>query len=46
MAGSPPPAGLYGTFGPEVSFGHVMQEALSGPMGMLKVTHSGSQIID
>ena len=40
------PAGLYGTFGPEVSFGHVMQEALSGPMGMLKVTHSGSQIID
>ena len=40
------PAGLYDTFGPEVSFGHALQQAGHKDFAIAKFTHSGSQIID
>jgi hypothetical protein len=40
------PAGLYDTFGPEVSFGHALQKAGHKDFAIAKFTHSGSQIID
>ena len=40
------PAGLYDTFGPEVSFGHALQQAGQKDVAIAKFTHSGSQIID
>lgn len=41
------PAGLYDTFGPEVSFGAAMREKdRRRPIAIAKFTHSGSQIID
>lgn len=40
------PAGFYGTFGPELSFGKMLQSKLSSNIAIAKFTHSGSQIID
>lgn len=40
------PAGYYDTFGPELSFGQMLQEKLSDNIAIAKFTHSGSQIID
>ncbi|MCH8192820.1 MAG: hypothetical protein IIA65_02245 [Planctomycetes bacterium] len=40
------PAGYYGTFGPELSFGHVLHSELSGNLAIAKFTHSGSQMND
>jgi lysophospholipase L1-like esterase len=40
------PAGLYDTFGPEVSFGATLSRELDTPFALAKFTHSGSQIID
>lgn len=40
------PAGLYDTFGPELSFGRALQQADIGDVAIAKFTHSGSQIID
>lgn len=40
------PAGLYDTFGPEVSFGHALQKAGHKDFAIAKFTHSGSQILD
>jgi hypothetical protein len=41
------PAGLYDTFGPEVSFGARMRKLdRRRPIAIAKFTHSGSQIID
>ena len=40
------PAGLYDTFGPELSFGHALQKAGEKNVAIAKFTHSGSQIID
>lgn len=39
-------AGLYDTFGPEVSFGAALQKAGRKNVAIAKFTHSGSQIID
>ena len=40
------PAGSYDTFGPELSFGHVLADAEVTNIAIAKFTHSGSQIID
>ena len=40
------PAGMYGTFGPELSFGSNLQKKIKGNIAIIKFTHSGSQIID
>ncbi len=40
------PAGFYGTFGPELSFGHGLQKKNIGNIAIAKFTHSGSQIND
>jgi hypothetical protein len=40
------PAGYYDTFGPELSFGHVLQAKLSGNIAIAKFTLSGSQMND
>ena len=40
------PAGCYDTFGPELSFGHALQDKLADNIAIAKFTHSGSQIID
>lgn len=40
------PAGLHGTFGPELSFGSALEGAQVGRIAIAKFTHSGSQIID
>ncbi|MFT4649392.1 MAG: hypothetical protein ACI9X4_002631 [Glaciecola sp.] len=40
------PAGYYGTFGPELSFGRSLARKLRTPIAIAKFTHSGSQIID
>ncbi|MBP87341.1 MAG: hypothetical protein CMJ64_11575 [Planctomycetaceae bacterium] len=40
------PAGYYDTFGPELSFGHVLHGKLSGSIAIAKFTHSGSQMDD
>ena len=39
-------AGLYDTFGPEVSFGHALKKAGKKHVAIAKFTRSGSQIID
>lgn len=40
------PAGLYDTFGPEVSFARALTKAKAAPFAIAKFTHSGSQIVD
>jgi hypothetical protein len=40
------PTGYYDTFGPELSFGSMMQAALPGDIAIAKFTHSGSQMND
>jgi len=40
------PAGFYGTFGPELSFGKAVQDKVAGNIAIAKFTHSGSQIND
>ncbi len=40
------PAGFYGTFGPELSFGRTLQGKVSGNIAIAKFTHSGSQMND
>ena len=40
------PAGFYDTFGPELSFGSVLQENLRKSIAIVKFTHSGSQMND
>lgn len=40
------PAGYYDTFGPELSFGHGLENAGIKNIAIAKFTHSGSQIID
>lgn len=40
------PAGLYDTFGPELSFGAALAKGVRGNVAIAKFTHSGSQIID
>lgn len=40
------PAGLYDTFGPEVSFGRALAEGGHAPFALAKFTHSGAQIVD
>jgi len=38
--------GYYDTFGPELSFAHILQGEVPGNIAIAKFTHSGSQIID
>jgi len=40
------PAGLFDTFGPELSFAHALRDADAPPFAVAKFTHSGSQVID
>jgi hypothetical protein len=40
------PAGFYGTFGPELSFGRTLQGKVPGNIAIAKFTHSGSQMND
>ncbi len=40
------PAGFYGTFGPELSFGKTLAGKVSGNIAIAKFTHSGSQMND
>ncbi len=40
------PAGLFDTFGPELSFAKRLTKLSSAPIAIAKFTHSGSQIID
>ncbi|MHC4822978.1 MAG: sialate O-acetylesterase [Planctomycetota bacterium] len=40
------PAGLYGTFGPELSFASNLHRKVKGDIAIAKFTHSGSQVID
>ena len=40
------PAGFYGTFGPELSFGKKLQGKVSGNIAIAKFTDSGSQMND
>ena len=40
------PAGYYGTFGPELSFGKTLQDKLPDNIAIAKFTHSGSQMND
>ena len=40
------PAGFYDTFGPELSFGAMLQKKGVSNIAIAKFTHSGSQIID
>ena len=40
------PAGYYGTFGPELSFGKTLQDKGSANIAIAKFTHSGSQMND
>jgi hypothetical protein len=40
------PAGCYGTFGPELSFGRTLQGRVPGHIAIAKFTHSGSQMND
>jgi len=39
-------AGMYDTFGPELSFASNLQKNVKGDIAIAKFTHSGSQIID
>jgi len=40
------PAGYYDTFGPELSFGRMLQDKVPGNLAIAKFTHSGSQMND
>lgn len=40
------PAGRYGTFGPELSFGRTLAAAGAPPFALAKFTHSGAQLVD
>jgi hypothetical protein len=40
------PAGYYGIFGPELSFGKTLQAHIPGNIAIAKFTHSGSQMND
>ena len=40
------PAGCYDTFGPELSFGRILQSQVPGNVAIAKFTHSGSQMND
>jgi Carbohydrate esterase, sialic acid-specific acetylesterase len=40
------PAGLYDTFGPELSFGHALTKGRHAPFALAKFTQSGAQIVD
>ena len=40
------PAGLYGTFGPELSFGRRLTAQRGSHVAIAKFTHSGSQLVD
>lgn len=40
------PAGLYDTFGPELSFGRALARQRGAHVAIAKFTHSGSQIVD
>ena len=40
------PAGLYDTFGPELSFAATLAKEVRTPIAIAKFTHSGSQIVD
>jgi hypothetical protein len=40
------PAGMYNTFGPELSFAANLGKKMKGNIAVAKFTHSGSQIID
>ena len=40
------PAGYYGTFGPELSFGKTLDGKVHGNIAIAKFTHSGSQMND
>jgi hypothetical protein len=40
------PAGFYGTFGPELSFGKTLHDKVPGNIAIAKFTHSGSQMND
>ena len=40
------PAGPYGTFGPELSFGRALGRASHPPFALAKWTHSGAQLVD
>ncbi|MBL8755575.1 MAG: hypothetical protein JNK15_19920 [Planctomycetes bacterium] len=40
------PAGLYDTFGPELSFGRALAKGGHAPFALAKFTHSGAQIVD
>jgi hypothetical protein len=40
------PAGSYGTFGPELSFGAALERRVPDDVAIAKFTHSGTQIID
>ncbi|MCP4786681.1 MAG: sialate O-acetylesterase [Fuerstiella sp.] len=40
------PAGYYDTFGPELSFAHVLKDKLDDNIAVAKFTHSGSQMND
>ena len=40
------PAGFYGTFGPELSFGRTLQAKVTDNIAIAKFTHSGSQMND
>ena len=39
-------AGLFDTFGPELSFAHALRAAKARPFAVAKFTHSGSQVLD
>ena len=39
-------AGLYDTFGPELSFAAALRERKAKPFAVAKFTHSGSQVVD
>jgi len=39
-------AGLFDTFGPEVSFAHQLRKDRAAPFAVAKFTHSGSQVVD
>jgi hypothetical protein len=40
------PAGLYDTFGPELSFGRALAAGKHEPFALAKFTHSGAQLVD
>jgi hypothetical protein len=40
------PAGFFGTFGPELSLGHALDDALKDPIAIIKITHSAAMLRD